>query len=148
MTEQSKQAMRQAVEDLTAELIVRDECIEELEDNAAEWHAKYDALGIRFESLLIEIKQCNQIIQRLQDEKVYPAANDLQPYLDELEHQKNRFDSVHSSLIEERIKSGSLRNTFQALLDAYDGPKRKPFTKPVMFEKPSTDPDTVYGTKG
>jgi len=50
--------------------------------------------------------------------------------------------------MEEMTKSRMLRSTLQALLDAYDGPKSKPFTKPVMFEKPSTDPDTVYGTKG
>ena len=48
----------------------------------------------------------------------------------------------------EVFKAQALREILQSLLTSWNVPKHKPFTPEAMIERPSTDPDTVYGTKG
>jgi len=147
MTEKTRE---EELEILLAESDLR---VDTLEDRVAELESQClnlaesnDALDNHNDELLEEYENLRAQLNAVVDE-------DLRPYVDtkdnkSLEYMQVQLDNTRGELLEISTKSFVLHNTLKALLDSWEGPKIKPFTRPEMLERPSTDPDTVYGTKG
>ena len=156
MTEKTKKVLEQDIELLERRIVTQKTSIQDMRvDCAAKAQRILDLevlLSAEYEATSDNINHIQKLQKELQQKMLEKCAftdNTKSEHLqDALEYSEVQLDEVRTNLMEEMTKSRTLRSTLQALLDAYDGPKPKPFTDPIMFEKSSTDPDRVYGTKG
>lgn len=128
------------IEDLKSNREINIQRIEELEHACFEYEEEHKSLQAQLLAVvdedlgLADSKKCpNEAIQRLQEA---------------LEHREVQFNELHSDYMEISIKSNTLRHTLQALLDAFDGPRRGQYTNEKMRRNQASDINEIYGTKG